>query len=213
MKRLLAVGLAVAGMVILNAFASTGVRRSEGSSSNAAEVISSWYWLQGYGAWLAKDEQRLLDDYRFATGLNPNHLDYWRLASQTLAFDVPTWSPERDRTEQGKEALEFFERSRSYFATNPDWFQTGAFLAETAAGDPERSLQYLKEGIALDGFPYLLGRSYVRLLLETDQPSTALAFLKDWQTQLEGEVYPERHQEVADWILSLEKQLTTTHSK
>lgn len=184
----------------------------------ASQWVSDWYWIQGYGDWLNRDEPRLLDNYSFATGLDPENLVYWRLAAQTIAFDLPSWKadeePEADFKKQyGKLAVEFFERSRGYFPEEPKWFQTGSFIAETVVGDPSLALSYLKDGVSLKTFPYFMGRSYVRLLEASGDLEAALSFLRTWLPRLEDDPYQERYGEVQNWILSLENQLNTSHSK
>ena len=80
-------------------------------------------------------------------------------------------------------------------------------------GNPALALSYLKTGVSLKTFPYLMGRSYVRLLEASGDVETALSFLRTWLPRLEDEPYKERYVEVQNWILSLENQLNSTHSK
>jgi hypothetical protein len=205
--------LVVLGIGFLNLFSSRLDSENEWPESMGASLASSWFWVQGYGAWLKKDEPRLIDSYRFATALNPSNLAYWRLAAQTIAFDLPVWNDDRSRNDYGRDALEFFENSRPYFKNDSEWFQTGAFIAETVVADRPLALGYLEEGVAIDEFPYLLGKSYARLLTESGKRSEALSFLRSWQPRLEGDAYPERPQEIAEWILSLEKEMKPQHSQ
>lgn len=205
--------LTLLGIVFLNLFSSRLDLENQRPGSTGASLVSSWFWVQGYGAWLNKDEPRLIDSYRFATALNPSNLAYWRLASQTIAFDLPVWNADRSRNDYGRDALDFFENSRPYFVDDPECFQTGAFIAETVVEDPSLALGYLGEGVAIEGFPYLLGKSYARLLTELGKRFAALTFLRSWQPRLEGDAYPERPQEIADWILSLEKEMKPPHSQ
>ena len=205
--------LVALAMVVLNTVSPNLSPAAGSTSSPKSSLTSSWYWIQGYGAWLRKDEVALIDFYSTATALNPHYLPYWRLAAQTIAFDLPAWKGGEGKKAYGQKALDFFERSRPYFTNDPEWFQTGAFLAESGMGSQNLALQYLEAGIQLPYFPYLLGKRYTRLLTESGRLAEALSFLKSWHPQLKDATYPEREIEVADWILSLEKQLNSPHSQ
>ncbi|MCZ6674678.1 MAG: hypothetical protein O7C75_17250 [Verrucomicrobia bacterium] len=178
------------------------------------QALSDWYWIQGYEAWIKKDKQRLLDDYSIATALYPSNLTYWRLAAQTIAFDLPTWE-RTEESEQGakireryaNEALSFFERSRPYFTEDPDWFLTGGFLAETAAGDRSLAIDYLAGAAAQPEFSYQVGRRYTRLLVENGDLKDAHAFLVSWLADLNQSASEAHQSEIQAWILSLENQL------
>ena len=206
------IALTILGLLLLNLLHFRGGLGQEKSRSMETSLASSWFWIQGYGAWLEKDERRLIDSYRFATALNPCNLSYWRLATQTIAFDLSVWKGSEARDDYGRKALDFFESSRPYFRDDPVWFQTGAFIAESAITDPSLALAYLEEGVALNSFPYLLGKSYARLLMESGDEAKVLSFLKTWQPQLKVDPYPERRREIEDWILSLEKEMNSPHS-
>ena len=205
--------LTLVGILLLNLADSRLDSVKERPDSMGGRLASSWFWVQGYGAWLNKDEPRLIDSYRFATALNPAQLSYWRLAAQTIAFDLPVWNDQKTSNDYGRDALDFFEHSRPYFTDDPEWYQTGAFIAETVVADKELALGYLADGVSLEAFPYLLGKSYARLLIESHEVGEALSFLRSWQPRLVGDAYPERHQEMADWILSLEKEMNSPHSQ
>ena len=89
------IALTLLGILLLNLADSRLDSLKERPDSMQGSLVSSWFWVQGYGAWLNKDEPRLIDSYRFATALNPAQLSYWRLAAQTIAFDLPVWNDQR----------------------------------------------------------------------------------------------------------------------
>lgn len=201
------------GLAILNGLNPVVSHNQKSDDLTGSALVSSWYWIRGYGAWLEKDEPAVIDYYSFATALNPGRLAYWRLAAQTIAFDFPAWSEVASQSEYGAKSVEFFERSRPYFDDDPEWFQSGAFLAETAMEDSQIAMDYLEEGVKHPGFSFALGRRYVDQLLQTGRTVEALAFLKRWQIQLSEDEFPERINEVAALILSLEKKLNTEHPR
>ena len=67
------IALTLLGLLLLNLLYSRGGLGQEKSRSTDTCLVSSWFWVQGYGAWLDKDERRLIDSYRLATALNPSN--------------------------------------------------------------------------------------------------------------------------------------------
>lgn len=216
MKTLFPTTFAMLALVLLNLSVDRWLPK-DGSSKKYAtwrQPLSDWFWIRGYDAWLRKDRKRLLDDYSVATGLNPLNLTYWRLAAQTIAYDLPVWesgsnASAENRKAFGEEALRFFERSRPYFEGDPNWFIAGGFLAETAADDGKRALAYLAQAVALPDVPLLAGRNYARLLIKEGRIEDALTFLKNWQSELDQRQSEVRRSEIENWIHSLENQLKT----
>ena len=213
MRILSLISVLVIGLVLLNGLHPLNSHSQSSDAFSRGSWVSSWYWVRAYGTWLEQHEEATLDNYSIATALDPERLSRWRLAAQTIAFDFPAWSAVQPRSDYGKQALEFYERSRPYFEGDPEWFETGAFLAETAAENNELAMSYLEEGVKQDGFPYLLGKRYVNRLDTSGRVREALSFLKAWQSQLTDDPYPERREEIAAWILSLEKELNSEHPR
>ena len=214
------------GTVFLNLLA-RGILSSQDTdnSGRAQRVLSNWYWVRGYGSWLEKDEPRLKDHYSFATALDPFNLTYWSLAAHTLAFDLPVWELNLRAAEDGnlkekqiaavrarfgEESLGFFERSRVYFEGDPDWYLTASILAETARNDPLLARQYLEEAVALPEFPYPVGRSYVRLLIEAGELDAAYSFMASWLPRLGADSFEARSSEIRNLLQSLESELDQT---
>jgi len=186
-----------------------------GNSSHWQQIVSNWYWVEAYGSWVEKDKERLLDNYGFATALDPGNLTYWRLATQTIAYDFPVWDIEEQRMtdelkiaalrkQYGEEALQFFSRSKSYFDTDPTWYLSGSFIAEQACLDSEKALQFLEAAITLPDFSFLTAVNFTRLLIQNGRSTDALQFLKEWYPTLIEGSDKSRHSEVSDWIKRLE---------
>jgi hypothetical protein len=208
MKRVYLILVFMFGIVALNGLAIRLIGKVPSGLSGKWQVaLSEFYWVQAYDAWLRKDKQLLFDHYSFATALNPQNLSNWRLAAQTIAYDFPVWDSSVSREEYGQIALTFFEKSRPFFADNPEWFMTAGFLAETAMGNTILALQYLREAVAFPNHSFRTAQSYARLLIENGRFEAAHTFLVSWNEKLK-EVPGDPHQaEIEQWIEDLEKQL------
>lgn len=213
MKRVTILGAVVGGLLAIRGL--TQIWRGDPETrfyGHTRQLISDTYWIRGYDAWLDRDHRRLIDCYSFATALNPNNLVYWRLAAQTIAYDLPQWhslageSNGQDRW--AEDALAFFERSRSYFEEESDWYVTAGFLAETSLRDRGLALEYLQEAIRLPDFSFQAGRTFARLLVENGDIKEAHQFLVSWFPKLKATESEVHIQEIGDAIISLEKQLT-----
>ena len=189
------------------------------NSNHSQHLISDWYWIKGYESWVKKDKDRLIDNYGFATALDPGNLTYWRLAAQTIAYDLPVWDIEELamtdgkqiaalRKQYGEKALQLFARSKPYFESDSTWYLSGSFLAEQACSDSEKALQLLETAIGLPDFSYAAGVNYTRLLIADNRSTDALNFLKEWYPALIESSYKSRRTEVQDWIRQLESEKT-----
>lgn len=187
------------------------------NSNHSQRLISDWYWVKGYESWVKKDKERVVDNYGFATALDPGNLSYWRLAAQTIAYDFPVWDIEglamtdaaemtALRKQLGEKALLFFTRSKSYFENDSTWYLSGSFLAEQACADSEKALQFLETAINLPDFSYAAGVNYTRLLIANGRSTDALKFLKEWYPALIEGSYKFRRSEIHDWIRQLDSE-------
>jgi tetratricopeptide (TPR) repeat protein len=218
--------LLLVGVMVLNQFSGAIIKSQNRTHANSwYRLLSSWYWIQGYHAWLEKDASRLIDRYSFAAAFEPTNLFYWRLAAQTIAYDLPVWDIEAKeghsgrlsdsdveliRVSFGQQALSFFERSRELFENDGDWYLTGAFLAEAVCLDKERAIKYLEKAITLPEIPFAAGRSYARILVEKGEIEKAHAFLVSWLPSLQNNLFEARISEISNWIRELETALTSS---
>ena len=103
--------------------------------------------------------------------------------------------------------MTFFERSRAFFEDNPDCYMTAGYLAKSASKDPVLALKYVEEAVSLPEFPYSVGRSYGRLLIEAGESEAARSFLISWLPRLRNETFEARTIEIQNWIHELESDL------
>ncbi len=192
-----------------------GTKQSDAPVSDWRQVLSHWYWVKSYDAWLEKDACRLVDEFRVATALDPGNFEYWQLAANKIAYDFPVWEIDvlaikeesmiaSIRERYGRDALAFFETSRSYFIDDSGWYLAAGFLADRACDDQNMALTYFQEGVSLPGISYPLGVNYTRLLIETGRSAEALVFLKTWYPRILESRFSERKAEIGDWISRLE---------
>ncbi len=218
--RLLFIVIALAGTGLINAgfhAMDSDAKTRPGAGSHALERVAQWYWVKGYGSWMKKDERSLMDRYRMAIALNPDNLDYWRLAAQTLAYDCAAWKleslPANDpaepaiRAEYGRRALQFYETSRLRFENNPDWWLGAGFLAERALRDRTLALAYFRTALETSDQTYLAIRLIVRLLIQEKKPREAYDFLMEWYPRLPEDCPQAGKPALLQWIRHLEHNL------
>lgn len=192
-----------------------GGKQSNAPVSDWRQVLSHWYWVKSYDAWLGKDARRLVDELSVATALDSGNFEYWQLAANKIAYDFPVWEIDLLKVEEesviasireryGEAALAFFETSKSYFIDDSEWYLTAGFLADRACNDQDVALKYFKEGVSLPGISYPLGVNYTRLLIEEERSAEALIFLKAWYPSVLESRFSERKTEIGDWISRLE---------
>lgn len=220
MKTLTSLFLLLLSFGVINTGVSfIGAKQSDASVSDWRQVLSQWYWIKSYDAWLEKDASRLVDELNVATALDPANFEYWQLAANKIAYDFPVWEIDLLKVEEasvmasirkqyGRDALAYFGRSKSYFKENSKWYLTAGFLADRACDDQDLALTYFQEGVSLPEISYPLGVNYTRLLIEEGRSAEALSFLKTWFPSVLESRFSERKAEIGDWISRLEAKST-----
>ncbi len=224
MKVLIAIFIVFGGMLWVNVWFNAISRienPNQDNSSSTIRMIADWYWLRGFDSWMDKNEPELIDNYSFATSLNPENLRYWTLASQTIGLDCYKWQWDKAenhlksragyegklRAEYGEKALAFYERSRVYFSDDPRWYMTAGYLAYEFFEDKSVARIYFAQAVLQDDAPYIASRMYLTILIQEGDNDRAYAYLKKWYPELPDNDDRARKPQMGEWGKRLENEL------
>lgn len=224
MRVLVAIFIVLAGMAWVNVWFNAISRiknPNPDNSSSTVRLIADWYWMQGFDSWMNKNEAELIDNYSFATSMNPENLRYWTLASQTIGLDCFKWEWDKTdvrlresvgferqlRAEYGEKALLFFERSRSHFVDDPRWYMSAGYLAYNFFQDKSVARQYFAEAVLQKDAPYMASRMYLTILIQEENKDAAYSYLRKWYPSLPEEDDQARKPEMTELGKRLEEEL------